>query len=147
MSTNRPNTLISYFTAYLTHYSYNSKPMSDCQIRLNFLNQHEKIRLLTIKETREEKKCTQKKNNNILEFAKDLVCFFDSWSVQDPAFYSPLFPPGQCNMKCKVISLPRNILHVTLLHCHEFSSKFRLFVLALKRNIDSIRQFSSIIFC
>ena len=27
------------------------------------------------------------------EFAKDLVLFFDSGSVQGPTFYSPLFPP------------------------------------------------------
>ena len=73
------------------------------------------------------------------EFSKDLVCFFDSVSVQRPAFYSPLFPSiGQCSMKCSSVSLSSlHPTHISLLLCQEFSPRFKLFVLALNHNIDS----------
>ena len=46
------------------------------------------------------------------EFAKDLVWFFDSWSVQSPVFYSPLFPPMA--MQYEVFPSPHYISHKTL---------------------------------
>ena len=75
------------------------------------------------------------------EFSKDLVCFFDSGSVQGPAFYSPLFPPRAVQYEVfytSSVSLSSlHPTHISLFLCQEFSPRFKLFVLALNHTIDS----------
>ena len=68
------------------------------------------------------------------EFSKDLVCFFDSGSVQGPCFLFATLPMhlGQCSMKCSNVSLssltylPVSLPRVILTLNHTIDSRLPL---------------------